>query len=193
MARFLLLLLVIPTINLFAGKPLTWYEGAVVLADQQVLTGQVAVHPRQNIIMFRSGDQQTVYPAHKIQNVFYYDEQFNINRKFVSIANRDHGYAKYELYEIVLRGEVSVLRKERIHLDLNDQLDFNYFVMYQDEVLPIKQFNKRVYPHLIDCDSFTFSRFIEREHLNPNSLRDAISMIKYYNRMVSHSSSLARG
>ncbi|HEX5112858.1 MAG TPA: hypothetical protein VFV79_08430 [Saprospiraceae bacterium] len=191
MARFLFLLLVIP-INLFASKPLTWYEGVVVLADQHVLTGQVAVHPRQNIIIFRSGDQQTVYPAHKIQNVFYYDEQFNINRKFVSIANRDHGYAKYELYEIVLRGEVSVLRKERIHLDLNDQLDFSYFVLYQDEVLPIKQFNKKVYPHLMDYDSFTFSRFIEREHLNPNSLRDAISMIKYYNRMVSHSSSLAR-
>jgi hypothetical protein len=138
------------------------------------------------------GEKVTVYPAHKIQNVFYYDQNADINRKFVSIANREHGYAEYQLFEIVLRGPVTVLRKERFHLNHEDHEDFNYFTLYRDEVLPIKQFRKKVYPHLSDYDPFKFSAYEVKERLNLNSTKDAISLIKFYNQLVRNSNSLAR-
>ena len=174
-----------------APSPL-WYDGVVVLRDQQILNGQVAIHKRENLILFRLEDKVTVYPAHKIQNVFYYDQNADINRKFVSIANLEHGYAEYQLFEIVLRGPVTVLRKERFHLNHEDHEDFNYFTLYRDEIVPIKQFRKKVYPHLSDCDPFEFSAYEVKERLNLNSTKDAISLIKFYNQLVRTSDSLVR-
>lgn len=193
MTRYLSLLLMALCSNAFASPSPTWYDGVVVLSDQEILTGQVAIHKRQNLILFRSGEKVTVYPAHKIQNVYYYDQHADINRKFVSIANHEHGYADYQLFEIVLRGPVTVLRKERLHLNDEDHEDFNYFTLYREEVLPIKQFRKKVYPHLSDCDPFKFSAYEAKERLNPNSTKDVISLIKFYNQLVSNSTSLARG
>ena len=191
MNKYLFLLVIFSSSVSGAPSPI-WYDGVVVLRDQQILNGQVATHKRENLILFRLEDKVTVYPAHKIQNVFYYDQNADINRKFVSIANLEHGYAEYQLFEIVLRGPVTVLRKERFHLNHEDHEDFNYFTLYRDEVLPIKQFRKKVYPHLSDCDPFKFSAYEVKERLNPNSTNDAITLIKFYNQLVRNSNSLAR-
>ena len=191
MNKYLFLLMIFSSSVSGAPSPI-WYDGVVVLRDQQILNGQVAIHKRENLILFRFEDKVTVYPAHKIQNVFYYDQNADINRKFVSIANLEHGYAEYQLFEIVLRGPVTVLRKERFHLNHEDHEDFNYFTLYRDEVLPIKQFRRKVYPHLSDCDPFKFSAYEVKERLNPNSTKDAITLIKFYNQLVRNSNSLAR-
>lgn len=193
MTRYLFLLLITVSTNLLASPSPIWYDGVVVLNDQQILTGQVAIHNRQNLILFKVGEKVTVYPAHKIQNVFYYDQNADINRKFVSIANHNRGFAEYQLFEIVLRGPVTVLRKGKLHLNAEDHEDFNYFTLYRDEVLPIKQFRKKIYPHLSDCDPFKFSAYEAKERLNPNSTKDAISLIKFYNQLIRNSNSLARG
>lgn len=192
MGRYLFLLLMALSSGVSGSPSLTWHDGVVVLSDQQILNGQVAIHKRENLILFRLGEKVTVYPAHKIQNVFYYDHNADINRKFVSIANHEHGYAEYQLFEIVLRGQVTVLRKERFHLNHEDHEDFNYFTLYRDEVLPIKQFRKKVYPHLSDCDPIKSSAYEGKERLNLNSTKDAINLIKFYNQLVRNSESLAR-
>jgi hypothetical protein len=191
-ARYFFLFLIAASSSVQAFDSPEWYRGSIVLSNEEVITGEVAIHAKQDVVLFRNEGMLTVYPAHKIQKVFFYDQRADINRKFVSLVSDGYGYHQFKIYEIVLYGEVTVLRKEKKFSDWDSPKDFNYFILQNQKIVPIKYFKRKIFPSLIAKDQFAVVSFVNDEKLNPNSLADIIQIIAYYNKAEATQNSLAR-
>lgn len=170
-----------------------WYEGSVVLKSNTVLQGTLSIHPVYDMILFKSGNKPVeVYTADKIKSLHYYDKNSNINRKFVSIHQRVNAFATNHLYEIVLYGEIKVLR--RIASGFADPRDdkngYQYYVTLGEDLIPFLKFRSEVYPHLIN-DSHALTQYIHVQRLSPNHQADIIRIVEFYNKEVRSRSMLA--
>jgi len=191
--RTLLLALLSFTICKLSAQENTWHHGSVVLSSQEVRVGEICHQGMHDAILFRSNKQVSVLAAHKIQSVQYYDSQANINRKFISIRETNVVWRVHKLYEVVLQGEVSVLRKPKTRsTQLEDTEDHIYYVRYQGKVVDLKSFRSKVYPILTRNGGPMLSVYKFDHHLNPNSPAEAIRIIQYYNTLMKEDQSLAR-
>jgi hypothetical protein len=89
----------------------SWFQGSVTLADKQVLTGDLSIDTRYDLVLIKDKDVLDVYPAHRVYAARVYDSTKDINRRYVSIKDQMNPRV-VELYEIVTSGEISVLRRE---------------------------------------------------------------------------------
>ena len=167
------------------SQSLKWYEGSVVLASAKVLTGQISIEPMHDIILLQEGDLRTVYPAHKIQSLYFYDGSANINRRFISVKDPDIIKTGYQFFEVVLQGEVSVLRRQKAKaFSLSDASDFAYYVKYKNEFVPLQQFTRTIYPLLVTLPDTRLKDFISENGLKANNKANSIRIIEYYNRLI---------
>jgi hypothetical protein len=175
------------------SEPLSWYDGSLVLKNDNVLTGRISVNQDYNLVLFKSGDQHLVLPASKIQTLYFYDAKANINRRFTSIQQRVNTYTSYKLYEIVLNGEVSVLRRLTPSLADRDEQhnSYHYFVRLGDEPVGLHRFRAKIYPYL-QKTCISLKAHIREKHWNPNNHAHAVLIIDYYNHEVRHKKELAR-
>jgi hypothetical protein len=190
--RYFFLFLIAASSGVQAFDSPEWYSGSIVLSNQEVITGEVAIHAKQDVVLFRSQKTVTVYPAHKIQKVFFYDKKADINRRFISLVSNGYGYHQSKIYEIVLYGEVTVVRKERNFSNWDSPKDFNYFILADQKIVPIKYFKRKIFPSMIAKDQSAVASFMNDEKLNPNALADIIQIIAYYNKTEVAQNSLAR-
>jgi hypothetical protein len=90
------------------------------------------------------------------------------------------------LYEVVIHGKAKVLRRPRA-LTFSDTLDeindYNYFVLYNEELTPIKKFRTVVYPELIQEKPIEIEQFVSSHHLNINEMKSALLILKEYNQL----------
>ena len=173
------------------SQSLKWNEGSVVLASKKVITGQIAVEPVHDIILVQDGDLRTVYPAHKIQSLYFYD-QANINRRFVSIKGNDIG-TRYQLFEVVLNGKVVVLRRQKAKgYSTSDALDFTYQIKYDNILVPLRKFNRKIYPQLITLTDTRLQDFIAENRLRTYSDSNSIRIIEFYNRLIRLDDAMAK-
>lgn len=192
MEKYFLLFLITVSSAVQAFDSPEWYHGTIVLSTTEVITGEVAIHVKEDVVLHRNEGKVAVYPAHKIQKVFFYDKQADINRKFVSLTDKVHGYHQSKIYEIVLFGEVMVLRKEKNFSDWDSPKDFNYFILQDQKIVPIRYFKRKVFPSLVGSSQSEVVSFMKIEKLNPNSLADIIQIIACYNKGEAAHNSLAR-
>jgi len=189
----LLLTLLSFTICKLLAQENTWHQGSVVLPSQEVLVGEISSRGIHDAILFRSNKQVYVLAAHKIQSVQYYDSQANINRRFISIRECNVVWRVHKLYEVVVQGEVSVLRKPKTRstqpLDTEDHI---YYVRLQSEIVDLKSFRSKVYPTLARNGGQMLSLYMFEQQLNPNLSAEAIRIIQYYNALMKEDQSLAR-
>jgi hypothetical protein len=168
----------------FSESPV-WYEGSLVLKTNQVLKGQLSVQSTHDLILFKSDNKLMVYTADKINSFFFYDGASNINRKYISLEEKINAFTSNHLYEIVLNGEVKVVRK--LIFPFSDPSDdgnsYNYFVLSDNELMTLNKFRTKVYPALL-TRSETLSRFMEDNKLNPNHRADIIKIVDYYNKTI---------
>ena len=170
-----------------------WYEGSLVLKTNEVVVGKLSVHPVHDIVLCKTEDALMVYTADKVQSFYFFDVQSNLNRKFISFQEKINAFTTHALYEVVLSGEIKVLRK--LIADFadpdNHRDSYHYFVRLREEIISINKFRSKVYPHLISA-SGSLSRRINETGWNPNVHADIILIIDYYNREVRSKSILAR-
>lgn len=177
------------------SSSLEWSEGSIVLSDDQVRPGEIVVQATVDIILFRSGGDVTVYPAHKISSVHVYDAAENINRRFVSVPVLQGHVTTFRLYEVVLHGKMSVVRRQK-DLTLrktNDPRDFAYFIYSEKQLRPLRRFIKEIYPFLTEADQMTIASHMKSAGLNPFQASDIIRIIDFYNRLCAERLHLARG
>ncbi len=171
------------------AEQLQWYEGVVVLKNAQVLNGEVSVNALHDLVIFKSGEKVMVYPAHKIKAFYYYDTAANINRRFLSLIESNTLFKVYHLYEVVLWGDVSVLRMQKKHVSTEyenmDKYGYDYFIQMGDDLTPIIRFRKQVYPELLKGSHDKIMSFVHEKKLNPNLASSAIQIIKFYNSIAS--------
>ena len=166
------------------AQSLKWYDGSVVLTTGDVIIGKMVVEPSLNVLLVEQNNIRAVYPAHKIKSLYYYDDSSDINRRFISLRDKSTLYNHYQLFEIVVQGEVSVLRKQETkYLKPSDALDFTYYVAYCDDVMLLKKFGKKVYPQL-NSSMETLDDFVSSNHLRQYDSSNSITIIEYYNRQL---------
>jgi hypothetical protein len=161
----------------------SWFKGSVTLADKQVLTGDVSIDTRYDLILIKNKDLVDVYPAHRVYAARLYDSKKDINRRYVSIRDKSNPRV-FELYEIVTSGEISVLRREVSRYSTtidHEALGFEYYVLFENELINLNDFNPRVYSKLKDSDAL-LTTFVKQHRLNPNTGASAVRIIQFCNR-----------
>jgi len=166
------------------AQSLKWYDGSVVLTSGDVIVGKMAIEPSLDVLLVQQNDIRSVYPAHKIKSFYYYDESADINRRFTSLRDKSTLHKNHQLFEIVVQGEVSVLRRQKTRfLNPSDALDFTYYVTYRDEVMLLKKFGRKVYPQL-KSSMARLEDFVGSNHLGAYNSSNSIRIIEYYNRQL---------
>ena len=185
-------LLLINSTFTFAGQ-MVWNEGSVVLKTKEVLVGEISIEPEYDLILHRSNGKVDVYPAHKIQSIYFYDEEANINRKFISLKEAGL-FNHHQLFEIVLRGEISIYRKQKMGTGKSpsDADGFYYYTYHHNQLIDLFKFRNQVYPQLIESAGNRISVYIDKNKLNPNSSADAIKIIEFYNSLERDDQLLAK-
>ena len=176
-----------------SAQDLEWFEGSLVLANGQVSVGKIAMEAAHDLIVFQ-GEQRMVYPAHQINSIHFYDEKADINRRYISLKNDGDGIRpRYQLYELVLSGKATVLRKIKASpfAIRSDAHDFNYFVQYDQEVVPLRQFQKKILPKLLSVSDYRLENYISQHRLTPQPI-SAIRIIEFFNALVESNEQLAR-
>ena len=180
--------------QILSAQSLVWFEGSVVLSNCEVLVGKISLKDDHDLILFEQGETRTVYPAHKIRSLYFYDRGSNINRRYLSLKE-DYGVrSSYHLYEIVVTGKVDVLRRKKMTAfsEHPSELDFNYFVRYNDELTALRKFKKKVFPQLRSEPDTRLENFIAANKLRADLPTNAIRIIEYYNSLVKVDEPIAR-
>ena len=116
--------------------------------------------------------------------IYYYDDSAGINRRFISLKENSALHNHYQLFEIVVRGEVSVLRKQKTRwANPSDALDFTYYVSYLDDVVLLRKFGKKIYPQL-KSSMEKLDDFVSANHLREYDSSNSITIIEFYNRQL---------
>lgn len=191
--RILLLLTAIGfCFSVYASGSLKWNAGILVTIDGQVQQGELAFQVSE-IVLFRTAGEVTVYPANKVHSFRYYDQEENINRKYVSHLSAYGRNASF--YEVIVVGEVNVMRllkSQRItDRKKSDLDDYDYFVLLEENLINLKQFSNKVYPNLV-YRSEQIPFLVKEQHLNPNQKADAIRIVQLYNK-VSYAETVVAG
>ena len=165
-----------------------------MLSTCDVLVGKISIKDEHDLILFEQGEMRTVYPAHKIRSLYFYDRGSNINRRYLSLKE-DHGVrSSYHLYEIVVTGQVDVLRRKKMSAFSGHpgELDFNYFTRYNDELIALRKFKKKVFPQLRSEPVTRLENFITANKLRADLPPNAIRIIEFYNSLVKTAEPVAR-
>lgn len=194
MKKIFFCLLLVNFQNLCAQE-VTWFEGSLVLSNTNVLIGEIAIEPDHDLILFQQNGSRMVYPAHRIKSLYFFDKAANINRRYVSLLQFDDDiHTRYKLYEIVVSGKVSVLRRKKANAFsiYADALDFNYFTQFNGVLTPLRKFNRKIFHQLLSHADKRLEDFISTNRLTANNALNAMRIIEFYNSLVKSDESLAK-
>jgi hypothetical protein len=180
--------------QILSAQSLTWFEGSVVLSTCEVLVGKISIKDNYDLILFEQGEKRMVYPAHKIKSLYFYDRRDNINRRYLSLNWDDGVRSGTHFYEVVMTGRVDVLRRKKASAlsQHSAALDFNYFMRYNDELIALKKFERKVLPKLRSEADTRLENFIAANNLRPDLSANVMRIIKYYNSLVLVDEPIAR-
>lgn len=169
-------------------------EGSIVLSSGEVKVGKLVLHLDHDVILFSEGDKRMVYAAHKIKAVYYYDEATNINRRLVSLKQHLGSRSMYRLFEVVLGGDVKVLRQQKYSLisAIANPLDYNYYVYQNETLIRLEDFRKEVYPRLNAQSGFCLDKFATENRIKATYPIREIAIIEYYNKLQKPEPAIAR-
>jgi len=181
--RYSFLLFLIITTSTYA-ESIKWHDGVLVLKNNDVLVGRLTIQPALNVILFQSEDQSAFYQLDKVDYVTYHDQEANLSRTFLSLSLAENGRTLNHLYEVVLRGRISVVRKPRSAYipEVTDVGSFDYFVLENGRAIELTQFRKKVFPSMeASCNKSQLKSFMREKGLDPNDNKDALRLIEYFN------------
>jgi hypothetical protein len=181
------------THGLYGQEKDTWYPGTLTLKSQTVLKGEISVRVDYNVVFLRKDQDLVVYPAHKVQSVVVYDAEEKKNRSFTSLQFAVGAATANNLYEVVVDGEISVLRKQRVlwysvHLEIPEE---DYYVWRENQLVSLYHFTRKEFPRLVKASNGNMKFFMKSHKLNPKRMRDMIEILGYYNEQRLSESQLA--
>jgi hypothetical protein len=192
--------------HLLSAQGLKWNQGSVVLASGSVITGQISMTSGQNLILFKGVEvkkeaaaETTAFrqgaeslPAHKLKAVFFYDDEANINRRFIAAGDRKV-FPGVQLYEVVLQGSIDVLRRPRtLSSSSTESKDFDYYCSDHKKLVPLWRFYREVYPAIEVRSRQQLTAFIKANNLQHGDDANLITIIGYYNKMAKAEQAFAR-
>jgi hypothetical protein len=171
-----------------------WSEGSLVLKTNEVLTGTLSIQPKYDLVLFQDkhSNQVVAFPAHKLYSAYFFDKILGVNRKFTSIQQNNGLGKSFKLYEVVLFGEVNIIRRiKSIYTEEHNHiLSYNYYIEQNDKLVILRKFKSKVLPHLSETSPSIVS-YIREQKLNPNRPACVVKIIKFYNKQF-HLSPIAK-
>jgi hypothetical protein len=176
------------------AQSLKWFEGSLVLSNCKVLVGKIALEPQHDLILFDDGISRDVYPAFRLKSFYFYDREADVNRRYISMQQKNNVRTAYQLYEVVVTGQVEVLRRQKENSVLvgSTELNFNYYIKYNESITPLKKFGRKVFPKMLAATDERLDKYVTDRRLKTYDMGNAIQIIEYYNRLVKSAESLAR-
>lgn len=178
-------LFVVLMVAQLANAQTKWSDGVVVLKDSHILTGKFSIS--HDVLLNQDKDQVAVFPSHKVSSIRFYDASLNINRHFVSLSSQSNFFRTSYFYEVVVWGNTSVVRRKHQLVNYqskNDEAEnFDYFILLNKELVPMKKFRSKVYPKLLAGSSYLSDR-VAAQNLNPNLAGDAIRIVQLSNKDI---------
>lgn len=161
-----------------------WYKGSLTLRSESVLQGQISIQEGYDVALLKVDDEITVIPAFKIAFMDLYDEKTESDRRFVTLYLGVGAARTFRFFEIMVDGEVSLLRKEvnvwySLHFDMTE---YEYYVLYGDELIDASKFKRTVYPDLVKKSDGALKSYVRENKLIAYKLSDVVSMLEFYNQ-----------
>jgi hypothetical protein len=176
-----LVLILFASMQAFAEE---WFSGTLYLRNDIVLRGTISVKPEYDIVLFKigEGEETILYPAHKIEFLEINDPIEKATRRFASLHIGVGPKSFYQFYEVIVDGPVSVFRRQHtmwysIHLDT---VDYDYFILFEDQLYGYNRFKKKIYPHL-NAQVSSVGKFVKDNRLNLSRLNDITQIVQHYN------------
>jgi hypothetical protein len=183
-----LLFLCLLFVNFFSAKgtDITWHEGAVVLKNGTVRTGSLHVDQRHLVILLMDNDSSvSVYTPDKISGAWFYDELRDVNRRFCSVFKKGASTRSWQLLEVVIYGEVSVVRCPNDYSGTASDDEFSkyhYYVISGDNIFSLRKFGRRIFPDMVKVIP-SLADFASDQRLSFYRDRDTIIMIEKFNQL----------
>lgn len=175
------------------AQSLKWHEGAIVLASGKVVIGNISIEPMHDLVLLKKEGNPTVYPAHKIRSLYFYDRDANINRRFI-VHHERQAFVRHDLlYEVVLQGAITVVRRQQSRWGHpSDATDFAYYCKQGDQLATLHKFSRKIYPELLNGDDKRLNGFIRENRLFAATDANLIRIIEYYNHLIADDEALAK-
>jgi hypothetical protein len=188
--NFLLTILLLSAHFLIAED---WFEATIILRSKKVIQGEISIKPGYEVILFRKGTECMVFPAHRIQSFFYNDKNSKTIRKFVSLQASEPA-TSYKLYEVMVEGKLSVLRRQTLvwYTIHQEVINYDYFLEKDNQIMPLRKFKNKVYPSLKKTFEGKLEAFVRENKLSPGRLSDTLRIIEAFNAFYQQENAIAR-
>lgn len=187
-----------------------WHSGVVVLKNHEVINGELKHDWRHNVIQVKRGERTEAYSAFQVALFYFHDERLKAVRKYVSLPFEARSHAFVDVFfEEVIRGEMSMLRKENPGYNWNQPtpdrdiyttsgkiiddynyhhaLSFDYFYSVKGRLMPMEDFEDELMASLSHSETDRISRFIAQNSIDLSKVGDQVRVIRFYNKSRSSS------
>ena len=179
---------------------LEWHKGTIVLSSHEVITGEVSYDFIHDVVLYRSAGRMQTLTAARVNYFHTINNHTGQVRRFVTLPHYIHSNLPYErnfFFEILLSGEVTFLRKTNKHkgflhhaqksekpsrLNL-DNLCYDYFMLYDEKLVHIKNFKKDALPLLAQGGAKGIYDYIKTKNIKEFTPRRQLVVIHFYNIM----------
>lgn len=169
-----------------------WNRGRVLLADSSMLDGLVSYNIRRDVIQVQLKDTVRIFAANQIWNFEIYKnipraslestEVKIVKTKFYSLPYEGkNGYARPKLFEVVVNGNTSLLRRWSHGTAYYDRK--LYLINPAGKITQIKKRRGSVIK-AFDGKHEELKKIAKSGNLDMYDLSDVIAMVEEYNRLV---------
>ena len=180
-------------------KDLTWHEGTVIFTNQTAASGELHLDMELGLLLVRQSGSIKTFPAFKVKHIQLFDEKYGKPRYFISLPYRTpRSNQSANLFEVVLRGDLIVLRKEQTSLatkveafignrnNVIDPYDEGYYVYYLydgEKITKLRLLNKKRMASLMKKYGQEVKGYIKEKHIILKDTYSRIKVIAYYNAL----------
>lgn len=196
---FLLILLCIFWLSSKADltENLDWYEGTVVFTNQTEESGDLHLDMELGLLLIRQSGGIRTFPAFKVKQIKFFDRRLQKSRSFISLPFKSSRYNQSaNLFEVVLEGELVVLRKQQStfaikmeafmgnkdkYLDPLDDGNYVYYVYDGRRLIKFGQLTKKRMDLVLEKYRLEVYNYARRKNLSFKDTYGRIKAIAYYN------------
>lgn len=177
-------------------RDLTWHEGRVIFKNDREIQGEIHIDMDLGLLLIKDAGGIRSFPAFKIKYMDYFDKDFGRLRSFITVPNRAIRFHRNSnIFELVLRGELLVLRKEvenyedftaSIETGINEVKNFGeghfiYFLYDGKALTKFNLLNKKRLAESVRKYGAEVDSYVKRNKMNLKDTLTRIKVIAYYN------------
>ncbi|CAD5293072.1 MULTISPECIES: hypothetical protein [unclassified Imperialibacter] len=175
-----------------------WSQGVVVLTSGEVKVGLLQYHPKWNAVSFKKEEKELAvqtFPANKLSQFSFFDDHIEVWRRFYTYISNKRGFNQPVFYEVVIKGDFSLLRKEKpiepMYQDgassassINERMiweqvaGFDFFLSHNSNIVPLGSFKKYIKEEGLFEE---LDNFADIHRLSWRESYDIVMMINYLN------------